>query len=134
MYIPNKLKFRKTRRGRVKFCERKVIHLKFGYFGLKALENGKISSRQIEAGRQAIRRKIRPNGKVWIRMFPHLSVSKKSVSVRMGKGKGNISHWFCPVKQGQILYEISGVSESVAKEALYVGSLKLPLSVKIVSF
>jgi len=134
MFFPNRTKFRKTRKGRIKGFERKTMNLKFGYFGLKALENGRITSKQIETVRQAIRRKIRPNGKVWVRLFAHLSVTGKSTEARMGKGKGNISYWSCPVKKGQILYEVSGISKNIALKSLRIGGLKLPIAVKIVIF
>jgi large subunit ribosomal protein L16 len=133
MQIPNKKKFRKYRKGNLVGSEYKTIKLVFGTSGLKALENGRITSKQIETTRQVIRRKIRPfGGKVWIRIFPHLSITSKPAEVRMGKGKGNIKTWVAHVKRGQILFEISGVPSKQANDILLSGGRKLPVLVKTI--
>jgi len=134
MFSPQNFKFKKFRKGRIKGLETKVINLKFGYFGIKSLENGRITAKQIETVRQAIQRKIRPLGKLWIRVFAHLSVSSKPTEVRMGKGKGNVSYWSGRVKKGQILFEISGISDEKAFNALKIGGSKLPFLFKIVKY
>jgi len=134
MFSPRNYKFKKIKKLKVKGTELKVIDLKFGFFGLKSLSNGRITSKHIEVGRQAINRKIRPFGKMWVRMFAHNPVTSIPLKVRMGKGKGNISYWASSVKKGQILYEVSGVSEQKAFEALRAGGLKLPLKTKIVAY
>ena len=134
MFIPNKKKFRKSRKGIIKGVELKTINLRFGDSGLKSLENGRITSKQIETVRQAIRRKIRPfGGKIWIRIFPHIAITSKPAEVRMGKGKGSIKTWVAKVKKGQVLYEISGVPLNFAKQILLKGGHKLPVLVKFIS-
>jgi len=107
--------------------------LKFGVFGLKALESGCISARQIEAARQAINRKIKRNGRVWVRIFPDLSITSKPIEVRMGKGKGAVSHWVARVGGGAILFEIDGIPKKLAVAALYTGSAKLPIKTLIIT-
>ena len=134
MFFPKSRKYKKARKLVSKGTETKVIDLKFGFFGLKALGNGRVTSKHIETARQAINRKIRPFGKMWVRMFAHNPITSIPLKVRMGKGKGNVSYWACSVKKGQILYEVSGVSEQKAFEALRAGGLKLPLKTKIVTY
>ena len=134
MLRPKQTKFKKQRKGRIKGLEAKSNTVIFGEFGLKALECGRISARQIEATRRAITRKVKRRGKLWIRMFPSVPVTSKPVEVRMGKGKGSVDHWVCPVKAGKILYEIGGVPKVVAYNALKSGSNKLSLNTKIVKF
>lgn len=134
MFFPKNRKFKKSKKLVSKGTEFRTIGLKFGFFGLKSLSNGRITSKHIETARQAINRRIRPFGKMWIRVFAYTPVSSVPLKVRMGKGKGNVSYWGCSVKKGQILYEISGVSEKKALEALRVGGLKLPLKTKIVRY
>jgi|TARA_B110000902_G_C13959087_1_gene456716 large subunit ribosomal protein L16 len=133
MWIPNKKKFRKYRKGNLVGCEYKSINLVFGTSGLKSLENGRITTKQIETARQVIRRKIRPfGGKLWIRIFPHLSITSKPAEVRMGKGKGSINTWVAHVKRGQVLFEIAGVPSKAAKAILLGGGQKLPVLVKTI--
>ena len=134
MFFPNNRKFKKSKKLVSKGIERRTINLKFGLFGLKALGNTRINSKHIETARQAINRKVRPFGKVWIRLFAYTPVSSVPLKVRMGKGKGGVSYWGCSIKKGQILYEISGVSEQKAREALRIGGLKLPVKNKIVKY
>lgn len=134
MFFPKSRKFRKSRKLVSKGTETRVISLKFGSFGLKALGNGRITSKHIETARQAINRRIRPFGKMWIRAFAHIPVSSIPLKVRMGKGKGNVSYWACSVKKGQILYEVSGVSSQKAIDALAIGGSKLPVKTKVVSY
>ena len=106
--------------------------MQFGFFGLKALENGRITAKQIEAARQAISRKIKRKGKIWIRIFPHRSITEKPNEIRMGKGKGGVSYWVCPVKAGRILYEVAAISPQVAQYALQCGAAKLPIVTKFI--
>ena len=134
MLRPKQTKFRKQRKGRIRGLETRSNTIIFGEFGLKALECGKISARQIEATRRAITSKVKRRGKLWIRMFPSVPVTSKPVEVRMGKGKGSVDHWVCPVKAGKILYEIGGVPKVIAYNALKSGSNKLSLNTKIVKF
>jgi large subunit ribosomal protein L16 len=134
MLRPKQTKFRKQRKGRIRGLETKSNTVIFGEFGLKALECGRVSARQIEATRRAITRKVKRRGKLWIRVFPSVPVTSKPVEVRMGKGKGSVDHWICPVKAGKILYEIGGVPKVIAYNALKSGSNKLSLNTKIVEF
>jgi large subunit ribosomal protein L16 len=132
MFFPKSRKFKKSRKLVAKGVETRVIGLKFGLFGLKALGNARITSKHIETARQAINRKIRPFGKMWVRVFAHTPVSSTPLKVRMGKGKGGVSYWACSVKKGQILYEVSGVSSQKAIDALSIGGSKLPFKTKII--
>jgi large subunit ribosomal protein L16 len=128
---PKYIKYKKTKKGRLREFEFKANNLKFGTIGLKAVESGIINSRQIEAARQAITRKIKRKGKVWIKVFPDLPITSKPTGVRMGKGKGNISHWGARVRGGNVLFEICGVNFNTAVSALKTGSAKLPIKTKI---
>lgn len=129
---PKKLKYKKTKKGKLKKLEFKSNNLKFGTIGLKAENSTVITSRQIEAARQAITRKIKKKGKVWIRIFPDLPVTAKPISSRMGKGKGTVSHWAARVRGGSILFEICGVKDlRVVLAALKTGAAKLPLKTRI---
>ena len=125
MFFPKRTKYKKSRKGSIKGFELKNQSLKFGFYGLKSLDNGRISAKQIETVRQAVQRKIKPFGKIWVRVFAHIPVSSKPSEVRMGKGKGNFSYWSGIVKKGQILFEISGVSKEKAFSSLKLGSDKL---------
>jgi len=129
---PKRTKYRKQNKGRLPKLEYRSNKLRFGIFGLKALESGCISARQIEAARQAINRKIKRSGRVWIRIFPDLPITSKPVEVRMGKGKGAVSHWVARIGGGAILFEIDGVSEKLARIALHTGSAKLPIKTTII--
>lgn len=133
MLQPKRTKFRKAHKGRIKGLAKGGSDINFGTYGLKAMEPERITSRQIEATRRAITRHMKRAGRVWIRIFPDLPVSKKPIEVRMGKGKGSPEFWVAKVKPGRILFEIDGVSPEVAKEALALGAAKLPIKCKIVS-
>ncbi|MFL1780803.1 50S ribosomal protein L16 [Candidatus Hepatincolaceae symbiont of Richtersius coronifer] len=133
MLSPARTKFRKAHKGRIHGFESKATALNFGQFGLKALDPERITARQIEAARRAITRYMKRAGRMWIRMFPDIPVSKKPAEVRQGKGKGNPEFWVCRVKPGRILFEIDGVSEEVARRAFELGAAKLPISTKFIS-
>lgn len=128
---PKALKYKKTKKGRLKKLEYKSNKLKFGLVGLKCTQSGTISARQIEAARQAINRKINRKGKLWIRIYPNLPVTSKPSEVRMGKGKGSVNHWVSRVKAGQVLFEICGVDYYMANLAFTTGKAKLPLKTKV---
>lgn len=132
MLSPKKIKFRKHHKGRVRGVARKGCDLSFGDFGLKALGNGRITAQQIEAARIAITRHVKRRGKIWIRIFPDKPITEKPAETRMGKGKGSVEYWVAPVKAGRILYEMEGVDESTAKEALRLAAHKLPIPTKVV--
>ena len=132
MLMPKKVKFRKMQKGRMTGKAYRGSDVSFGEFGLKALEPGWVSSRQIEAARIAITRHVKRGCKVWIRVFPDKPITKKPAETRMGKGKGSPEYWVAVVKSGRVLYEMSGVSEEVAKSALRLASFKLPIATKFV--
>jgi len=133
MLMPKKVKYRKQQKGRNRGLALRGSDLSFGDFGLKALEAGHLTNRQIEAARIAINRHIKRGGKVWIRIFPDKPMTKKPAEVRMGKGKGSPEEWVAVVKPGRILYEMEGVSEEVASEAMRLAANKLPIKTRIVS-
>ena len=133
MLIPKKVKYRKQQRGSMKGKATRGNTMAFGEYGLKSLGLGWITARQIEAGRRAMVRFIKREGKIWIRVFPHQSVTAKPNEVRMGSGKGSVSHYVATVKPGTIMYEISGVSEVAAREAMQLAGYKLPVKTKFVS-
>jgi large subunit ribosomal protein L16 len=133
MLMPKRVKFRKAHRGRRKGNAKRGSSVAFGDFGLKSLEPAWITSRQIEACRVALSRKMKRDGRVWIRIFPDKPVSKKPLETRMGKGKGAPEFWVAVVKPGRIMFEISGVTRAVANEALLLCSHKLPVKTKVVS-
>lgn len=132
MLSPKKIKFRKHQKGRVRGVASRGNRLAFGDYGLKALGCGRITAQQIEAARIAITRHVKRRGKIWIRIFPDKPVTKKPAETRMGSGKGNVEYWVAPVKAGRILYEMEGVSEDIALEALRLAQYKLPIPTKIV--
>ncbi len=132
MLMPKKVKYRKQQKGRVKGLAHRGAKLSFGDYGLKALEGGQITNRQIEAARIAINRYIKRGGKVWIRIFPDKPLTKKPAEVRMGKGKGSPEEWVAVVKAGRILYEMEGVDSERAMEALRLAAHKLPIRTKMV--
>ena len=132
MLLPKRTKYRKAHKGRIHGNAKGGTMLNFGAYGLKALQPERITARQIEAARRAITRHIKRQGRVWIRIFPDVPVSQKPTEVRMGKGKGTPEYWACRVKPGRILFEIDGVSETIAKEALYKASAKLPIKTKTI--
>lgn len=133
MLMPKRVKFRKSHRGRRKGNAKRGSSVAFGDFGLKSLEPAWITSRQIEACRVALSRKMKRDGRVWIRIFPDKPVSKKPLETRMGKGKGGPEFWVAVVKPGRILFEVSGVTKEVANEALRLCSHKLPVKTKVIS-
>lgn len=128
---PKQIKYKKTRKGKLGKLEYKANNLKFGTIGLKAAESGIINSRQIEAARQAIVRKIKRKGKIWIRIFPDLPITSKPTGIRMGKGKGQVSYWGTRVKGGTVLFEICGVNFNTVFSAFKTGGAKLPIKTKI---
>ena len=130
MLMPKKTKFRKTQRGRLRGLAGNGFNFSFGYFALQALYFAFVTDRQIESARRAITRYIKRGGKVWIRIFPDKSITRLPAETRMGKGKGNPEFWAAPVKKGKILFELSGVSVNVAKEAFRLASYKLPVKTK----
>jgi large subunit ribosomal protein L16 len=132
MLMPKKVKFRKMQKGSMKGKAYRGSEVSFGEFGLKALEPGWVSSRQIEAARIAITRHVKRGCKVWIRVFPDKPITKKPAETRMGKGKGSPEYWVAVVKSGRVLYEMSGVTEELAKSALRLASYKLPIATKFV--
>ena len=132
MLQPKRTKYRKAHKGRIHGTATRCNLLNYGAFGLKAMQPERIISKQIEAARVALTRYMKRQGKVWTRMFPNIPVSKKPVEVRMGKGKGSPEYWACRVKPGRILFEVDGVSEIVAKVALYKASAKLPIKTKFI--
>lgn len=133
MLMPKKVKYRKQQRGRMRGMPLRGSSLEFGEFGLQALEPSWLTARQIEAGRIAITRHVKRKGKLWIRSFPWKPVTKKPTEVRMGKGKGDPEFWVDVIKPGKILYEIEGVPENTAREAMRLAAHKLPLRTRFVS-
>lgn len=132
MLQPKRTKFRKQFKGRIHGVAKGGTDLNFGSHGLKALEPERITARQIEASRRAITRAMKRAGRVWIRVFPDVPVSKKPTEVRMGSGKGTPEYWVAKIKPGRILFEIDGVTEEVAQEALALGAAKLPIKTRVV--
>ena len=132
MLQPTRTKYRKAHKGRIHGKATRVATLNYGSYGLKALEPERILGKQIEAARVALTRYMQRTGKVWSRVFPNIPVSKKPTEVRMGKGKGSPEFWVCRVKPGRILFEVDGVTEDVARVALYKASAKLPIKTKFI--
>ncbi|MFQ5602855.1 MAG: 50S ribosomal protein L16 [bacterium] len=132
MLMPKRIKYRKQQRGRMKGKAVRGSKLAFGQFGLKAMAAGWITARQIEAARVAMTRHIKRGGKVWIRIFPDKPVTQKPAETRMGKGKGSPEYWVAVVKPGRMLFELGGISEELAKEALRLASHKLPVPTKFI--
>ncbi|MGD1092812.1 MAG: 50S ribosomal protein L16 [Bryobacteraceae bacterium] len=133
MLMPKKVKYRKQQRGRMAGKAWRGSTLAFGDFGLKALECGWITDRQIEAARVAMTRSIKRGGKVWIRLFPDKPITKKPAETRMGKGKGAPEQWVCVIRPGRILFEMEGVGRDVAEKAMALAAAKLPLPTKVVA-
>lgn len=133
MLQPKRTKFRKMHKGRIKGDAKGGFEMNFGSYGLKALEPERITSRQIEAARRAMTRHMKRAGRVWIRIFPDVPVSSKPAEVRMGKGKGSPDFWAAKVKPGRIMFEIDGVAEPIAQEALRLAAAKLPVKTKFVT-
>ncbi|MHB8286794.1 MAG: 50S ribosomal protein L16 [Caulobacteraceae bacterium] len=133
MMSPKKTKHRKQFKGKISGVAKSGFSLNFGSYGLKSLEPERVTARQIEAARRAITRQMKRQGRVWIRIFPDLPVSDKPAEVRMGKGKGAVDYWAARVHPGRIMFEIDGVAEDVAREALRLGAAKLPVRTKVVT-
>ena len=132
MMQPKKTKFRKAHKGRIHGVASSGATLAFGQFGLKATEPERVTARQIEAARRALTRHMKRAGRVWIRVFPDVPVTAKPTEVRMGKGKGSVEYWAARVKPGRIMFEIDGVSEELAREALRLGSAKLSVKTRFI--
>jgi large subunit ribosomal protein L16 len=132
MLLPKKTKFRKVHRGRMRGNSRGQTAVQYGDYGMKALERGWVTNRQIEAARIAMTRKIKRGGKVWINLFPDKSYTKKPAETRMGSGKGSPEGWVAVVKPGRVMFELSGVPEPLAREALRLAGQKLPVKTKVV--
>ena len=133
MLLPKKTKYRKVQRGRRRGTAKGQTTVQFGDFGLKALDNGWITNRQIEAARIAMTRKIKRGGKVWINVFPDKAVTQKPAETRMGSGKGSPEHWVAVIKPGRVMFELAGVSEPLAREALRLAGQKLSVRTKVVA-
>lgn len=133
MMQPKKTKYRKAHKGRISGAAKGGTTLNFGSVGLKAVEPERITARQIEAARRAISRHMKRQGQLWIRVFPDVPVSKKPLEVRMGSGKGSPEYWVARVKPGRIMFEVDGIPQALAKEALQLAAAKLPLKTKIVA-
>jgi len=133
MMQPKKTKFRRAHKGRIKGLSSSGTLLNFGQYGLKALEPNRVNAREIEAARRAITREMKRAGRVWIRIFPDVPVSKKPIEVRMGSGKGAPEYWVARVRPGRIMFEIDGVPDAVARESLRLGAAKLSVKTRIIS-
>ena len=133
MLQPKRTKFRKQMKGRNRGLALRGSTVAFGTYGLKATDRGRMTARQIEAGRRAMTRHIKRGGKIWIRVFPDVPVSKKPLEVRIGKGKGNVEYWVCKIQPGRVLYEMEGVTEGIAREAFRLAAAKLPFKTTFVS-
>jgi len=132
MLQPKRTKFRKQHKGRIKGLAKGGSDLNFGTYGLKALEPERVTARQIEAARRAMTRHMKRQGRVWIRIFPDVPVTAKPIEVRMGKGKGSVDRWPAKVKPGRVMFEIDGVDEDIAREALRLAAMKLPIKSRVV--
>jgi len=132
MLSPKRVKFRKRQRGRLKGKDERGSKVSFGEYGLKAITSGRLTARQIEAARVTINRQVKRGGKLWIRIFPHVPITKKPAETRMGKGKGNPEFWIAEIRPGRVLFEMAGVDEATAKKALELASFKLPLQTTFV--
>ena len=133
MLQPKRTKFRKQHKGRNRGLALRGSEVSFGEFGLKATGRGRITARQIEAARRAMTRHVKRGGKIWIRIFPDVPVTKKPLEVRQGKGKGNVEYWVVKIQPGRVLYEMEGVSEEIAREAFRLASAKLPIPTAFVT-
>ena len=133
MLQPARRKYRKEQKGRNTGVATRGAKVSFGDFGLKAIDRGRLTARQIEAARRAISRHVKRGGRIWIRIFPDKPISQKPAEVRMGKGKGNPEFWVARVKPGRIMFELDGVPDQLAREALTLGAAKLPIKTRIVT-
>lgn len=132
MMQPKRTRYRKQQKGRNRGMALRGAHVSFGQYGLKAINRGNLTARQIESARRAMTRHIRRGGKIWIRVFPDVPITKKPLESRQGKGKGNVEYWVAKIRPGRILYEMEGVSEELAREALRRAAAKLPLQTEFV--
>ena len=132
MLQPKRTKFRKQQKGRNRGLALRGAKVSSGEFGLKSVERGRITARQIEAARRAMTRHVKRGGKIWIRIFPDKPITQKPLEVRQGKGKGNVEYWVAQIRPGKMLYEMEGVSEELAREAFALAAAKLPLATKFV--
>ena len=132
MLQPKRTKFRKTHKGRNRGLANSGNEVSFGTFGLKATSRGQLTARQIEAARRAMTRHVKRQGKIWIRVFPDKPITEKPLEVRMGKGKGNVEYWVCPIQPGKVLYEMDGVPEALAREAFALAAAKLSVKTTFV--
>lgn len=132
MLQPKRTKFRKQHKGRNRGLAQRGSSVSFGEYGLKAVGRGRITARQIEAGRRAITRHVKRGGKIWIRIFPDKPITEKPLEVRMGKGKGSVEYWVAQIQPGKVLYEIEGVSEELAREAFDLAAQKMPVATTFV--
>lgn len=132
MLQPTRLKYRKQQKGRNTGVATRGNKVSFGDFGLKAVGRGRLTARQIEAARRAMTRHIKRGGKIWIRVFPDKPITEKPLEVRMGKGKGNVEYWVCPIQPGKVLYEMDGVPEALAREAFALAAAKLSVQTTFV--
>ena len=133
LMMPRKVKFRKAQKGKNRGVATRGDKLVFGEFGLKALENGMMAANHMEASRITVARKMKGAGKLWINVFPRKPVTKKPAETRMGKGKGDLSHWVCPIKRGKVILEIGGIPEDFAKQIFRLVAFKLPFKTKFIS-
>lgn len=133
LQMPRKVKYRKSQKGKNRGIATRGDRLIFGEFGIKALDNGVIRANHMEACRLVVARKMRGAGKLWINVFPHKSYTKKPAETRMGKGKGDLSHWGAPVKRGKVLFELGGIPEDFAKQILRLVAFKLPVRTKFIT-
>ena len=133
MLQPKRTKFRKVQKGRNRGLAQKGSKVSFGEFGLKAVERGRLTARQIEAARRAMTRHIKRGGKIWIRVFPDKPITEKPLEVRQGKGKGNVEYWVAQIQPGRMLYEMEGVTEELAREAFKLAAAKLPFKTTFVT-
>ncbi len=132
MLQPKRTKFRKMHKGRNRGLAQRGSKVSFGTIGLQATGRGRLTARQIEAGRRAMTRHIKRGGKIWIRVFPDKPITKKPLEVRMGKGKGSVEYWVAPIQPGRMIFEMEGVSDEVAREAFRLAATKLPISTRVV--
>lgn len=132
MLQPKRTKFRKQQKGRNRGVALRGGKVSFGEYGLKAVGRGRMTARQIEAGRRAMTRRIKRGGKIWIRVFPDKPITKKPLEVRQGKGKGGVEYWVCQIQPGRVLYEMEGVSEDVARDAFRLAAAKMPFKTTFV--
>lgn len=133
MLQPKRTKFRKQQKGRNRGLAQRGSKVSFGEYALKSMSRGRMTSRQIEAARRTITRYVKRGGKLWIRVFPDVPITKKPIEVRQGKGKGNVEYWIAQIQPGRVLYEIEGVSEEIAREAFTLAAAKLPFKTAFVA-